>query len=61
MDHWGVVNVTSKEKQIDVYNDSYEHIFEAFSSLKTQNGNTRFSYFGDGESLFEVIKKYATN
>ena len=60
MDHWGVVNVTSKEKQIDVYNDSYEHIFEAFSSLKTQSGNTRFSYFGDGESLFEVIKKYAT-
>jgi len=60
MDSWGVVNVTSKEDQIDIYNDSYEDIFAAFSSLKTSDANTRLSRLDDGTVLYEVIKKYTT-
>ena len=60
MDSWGVVNVTSKEDQIDIYNDSYEDIFSAFSDLKTSDGNTRFSKLDDGTVLYDVIKKYTT-
>ena len=60
MDSWGVVNVTSEENQIDVYNDSYEDIFSAFSDLKTTDELTRLARLDDGTVLFDVIKKYAT-
>ena len=61
MDSWGVVNVTSKENQINVYTDSYEDIFAAFSSLKTSDENTRYAKLDDGSSLFDIIKKYTSN
>ena len=60
MDSWGVVNVTSRENQVDVYTDSYEHIFSAFASLKTTDANTRYAKLDDGRSLYEIIKKYTT-
>ncbi len=60
MDSWGVVNVTSREDQIDIYTDSYENIFAAFSKLKTGEEYTRFSKLDDGTVLYEIIKKYAT-
>ena len=58
MDSWGIVNVTSKEDQINVYTDSYEDIYAAFSSLRTTDDNTRFAKLDDGTVLFDIIKKY---
>ncbi len=60
MDSWGVVNVMSREGQINVYTDSYEDIFAAFSSLRTTDGITRFAKLDDGTVLYDIIKKYAT-
>ena len=61
MDSWGVVNVTSKENQINIYTDSYEDIFAAFSSLKTSDENTRYAKLDDGSRLYDIIKKYTSN
>ena len=58
MDSWGVVNVTSREDVVNIYTDSYEDIFAAFSSLKTSDENTRFAKLDNGTVLFDVIQKY---
>lgn len=56
---WGYVNVTSDINQIDIWTDSYDKIFAAFSQLKTGE-YTKLPQFSDGTTLYEVIKKYAS-
>ena len=56
---WGYVNVTSDIDQLDLFTDSYEKIFAAFSQLKTGT-HTKVPTFSDGTSFHDVIKKYAT-
>ena len=61
MGSWGVINVMTRHGQIDVYNDSYEDIFKAFSGLKTDDNITGLTRLDDGTVLFDIIKKYATS
>lgn len=57
--YWGYLNVTAERDQIDIFTDSYEDIFAAFSQLKTGE-YTKIPLFEDETSFHDVIKKYAT-
>ena len=55
------ISTQIKENQINIYTDSYEDIFAAFSSLKTSDENTRYAKLDDGSRLYDIIKKYTSN
>ena len=57
---WGYVNVTAEPDQIDIFADSYEEIFSAFSQLKTGE-YTKIPEFSDGTSFYDIIKKYTSD